>query len=96
MLAALLAGLTGCAVMPDSLYVEGEHTSHPLAGEPFGPRCEEDALTVANVGASWTRGGAYLDAGLGVKLVNHGFYGPPLTFNVRAGYRFNIGKDSQK
>jgi len=89
-LVVIALALAGCEVAPAAIYLEAEHTSHPFAGEPFGPASEEDGLTVANFGAEWVHGNAYLQSGLGWKLAHEGFKGPDLTFNIRAGYRFKL------
>lgn len=82
--------LTACAAMPTAFYAETEHVSHPFAGPPFGPSNEEDALDQVNVGVEWRKGGAYLQTSLGYVTADGGFYGPPLTFTARAGYRIQI------
>jgi hypothetical protein len=85
---AALALLTGCA---SAYRLEVEHVSHPLAGQPFGPRTDEDALTQAHALASWRRGVGYVEAGIGWNLRGEGgggFYGPALTGTVRAGVEF--------
>lgn len=90
-LASLAAlALSGCMLAPTAFYSEYEHVSHPLAGPPFGPENEEDWLDQLVIGAEWDKGGAYVQVGLGYVVTDGGFYGPPLTGTVRAGYRFNL------
>lgn len=81
MILAATIALSGCT----SLRAEWEHTSHPFAGEPFGPANEEDVLDTANLIARRQSGRFYTEAGLGWKLADGGFYGPELTFTYRAG-----------
>ena len=96
-LAALSSVLLGCAsVQPDYLFAEAEHVSHPFAGYPFGPASDEDCLNQQNVGAGWSRGGAYVEQSLGVKLNDCGFYGPDLTYTLRIGYRIPLNKGGSK
>jgi hypothetical protein len=92
---AILLGmqLTGCAVMPESMYAEVEHVSHPFAGPPFGPRTEEDTLNMINVGGTWSKDNVYMDVGLGYKFTDSGFHGPPLSFDMRVGYRIPLKKE---
>lgn len=83
---------TGCTY----LKTEVEHVSHPLAGKPFGPSTEEDALTQANVCAGKeTRSGVralwYAENCLGYKLDRSGFFGPELTYTGRVGVKFTLG-----
>jgi hypothetical protein len=85
----MLIFLNGCAsVQPTGLQTYWNHTSHPLAGPPFGPTHEEDSLDTANVDLIWERKSWFLELGVGYKLADGGFYGPKLTGNVRTGYRF--------
>lgn len=84
--------VSGCSLAPTAFYVEHEHVSHPLVGPPFGPENEEDWLDQVNVGAEWRKGGAYLHTSVGYVITDGGFYGPPLTATIRAGYRFQVRK----
>lgn len=85
--AVLLVGasLSACSGMR----VELEHTSHPLAGAPFGPRSEEDSLNTLNVVKRIERGRYYSEIGLGYKIGDGGFYGPDLTGTVRIGVKLD-------
>ena len=90
---ALMAGLwamtaTGCAGMR----LEVEHTSHPLAGPPFGERSEEDSLNTVNVIKRIQKGRVYAETGLGYKIGDGGFYGPDLTATVRVGVSLEPSK----
>lgn len=94
-LGSLLAGvlaLSGCSVIGGvcdqaQISVEYTHVSHPLAGAPFGPRTEEDALhTVGPVGRC-DMGRAYVEGGLGYKVRDGGFYGPDLTGSFNVGVK---------
>lgn len=85
----LLAG--GCSVQRPQVRLELEHVSHPLAGWPFGPSTEEDALTQANVMLEWERGRVRVEQGLGYRLMDQGFYGPELTYTGRVSVR--IGRE---
>lgn len=80
-LSAALFCLTGCG----SYRVEWEHVSHPMAGPPFGLASDEDALDTINVIGRKDTGRFYVEAGLGYKLADAGFYGPELTFTSRIG-----------
>jgi hypothetical protein len=71
--------VTACSGMR----VELEHTSHPFAGPPFGPRSEEDSLDTLNVIKSFKTGRVSVDLGLGRKLGDGGFYGPRTTATAR-------------
>lgn len=83
-LVALLA--TGCSsLLPNAARVEIEHVSHPMAGPPFGPRNEEDALSQLNILVRWQQSAWYAESGLGYKLEDSGMYGPRLTFTARVG-----------
>lgn len=79
---------SGCTGMR----VEVEHTSHPLAGPPFGPRSEEDSLNTINVVKRVEKGRFYAEGGLGYKFDDGGFYGPPLTATVRVGVSLEPSK----
>lgn len=80
-LALAAVALTACS----SVRVEHEHLSHLLAGPPFGAKTEEDSLNTLNVIARRQMGRAYVEAGLGYKIGDGGFYGPDLTFTSRFG-----------
>ena len=76
----------GCsALRPDALLAELHHVSHPLAGYPFGPSNEEDALSQLNVLLRWHYGDWYAESGCGYKLEDAGVLGPDLTFTARVG-----------
>jgi hypothetical protein len=82
----------GCAIAPHSVRAELEHVSHPLAGYPFGPADEEDALSQLNVLLKWhQQRGWYTEAGCGYKLMDEGMHGPRLTFTARIGKEFRLG-----
>src|SRR5688572_10945934 len=83
---SLLVGTscTGCSTngvtaLPGYSGIEIEHISHPLAGFPFGPANEEDALSHLNGFVGWTKGRMYSEVTLGYSLADSGFYGPRLT-----------------
>lgn len=72
--------LTGCAGMPD--YVKPEavdvgwgHNSYPALGYPFGPADEEDTLDTLGLRSQWRKDRYFLEAGVGYKLRDGGFYG---------------------
>jgi hypothetical protein len=88
LLACLL--LQGCAMSPDLVRAEEEHTSHPLAGPPFGSKSEEDSLDALNLIARWNAGAWYAETGLGYRIGDGGFYGPRLTFTSRVGREFRV------
>jgi hypothetical protein len=79
--AALAIALSGCATVS----AEWAHTSHPMAGYPFGPSYEEDTLDTLNVIGRHQIGRTYVEMGVGYKLADGGFYGPELTFTSRIG-----------
>lgn len=81
---------SGCSVMGgmcDETRVDLQytHVSHPLAGAPFGPKEEEDALHTLGPMGRCTVGRGYVDLGVGYKLRDAGFYGPELTGTVNVG-----------
>jgi hypothetical protein len=84
---AIAVTLAGCA---SGVRLEAEHVSHPFAGRPFSDRTEEDSLTQVNALLEWQRHGWFIESGLGYRVRDGGFYGPPLTFTVRAGRRFEL------
>lgn len=87
-LAALL--LSGCAVTPEYSGIEWEHISHPMAGPPFGPEDEEDALDHVNGYAGWHVGQrGYVEITSGYRLVDEGFYGPDWTGGIRVGVKIH-------
>lgn len=65
--------------------VEYTHISHPLAGYPFGPGTEEDAVHTAGPMGRCDMGRAYVEGGLGWKVRDAGFYGPELTGTLNVG-----------
>lgn len=85
----LMLMTSGCALTEHcdsmSLRIEHEHVSHPLAGYPFGPASEEDALDHVGPVGRCTVGRGYVDMNLGWKIGDGGFYGPRLTGGVRIG-----------
>lgn len=89
----LIAALLSVVLMSGCTYatVELRHTSHPFAGPPFGPKSEEDSLNTANACAGRSKAGIFLEHCLGYKLSDGGFYGPEVTYDVRAGVRFEWG-----
>jgi len=91
-LASALLLCACAAVKPDSARAEWEHVSHPLAGPPFGPPSEEDALDQLNLMLHWQRGAWFAESGLGYKLADEGMYGPRLTFTSRVGREIRFTK----
>jgi hypothetical protein len=79
--------LTGCTI--NGVTAEYEHVSHPLAGPPFGPRTEEDSLNVANLVIDMKTQSPRICVQhvLGYKLSDGGFYGPRVTYELRAGIK---------
>lgn len=66
--------LSGCVLTaPQHVAAEWHHASFPLAGQPFGPKEEEDALDTLGLAARWEFGRVYFDAGLGHRVRDAGF-----------------------
>lgn len=80
--------MAGCA---NYATVELDHTSHPLAGPPFGPETEEDSLDRINGCIGREHAGWFAEGCLGYKYVYAGFVGPRLTFDGRIGRKFRFG-----
>ncbi len=79
-----LALSSGCTLIT----AEIEHTSHPLAGYPFGPADEEAALNTLNIVFRQDySNGVYVEQGLGYKICTHeyDFVGPKVTYTGRIG-----------
>lgn len=90
-MAIALGSMLGCT----SLSLEYEHVSHPMAGEPFGPKSEEDWLDQINACGTRTveiseRLNIYGTSCLGYSLTDGGFYGPELTGTLRTGIEFTL------
>jgi hypothetical protein len=81
------AVFSGCMSVPDRVDLDWAHVSHPLLGAPFGPSSEEDTLDVAEISATWNRGPFFMQAGLGKRLADGGFYGDDFIFNSRVGMK---------
>jgi hypothetical protein len=88
--------LAGCGSVPfcekQSIRTEYEHLSHLTAGPPFGPQDEEDSLDQISLIGRCTQGRAYIEMGIGYRLIDNGFYGPDEIFTGRAGY-YLFGED---
>ena len=93
----LSLALTGCALEPNSIRVEAEHTSH-ISQHFVSPDINAgfDALMVV---AHWEGHGLFLDVGDGINLSPHepalepvygGLVGPRETFVARAGYEIRL------
>lgn len=86
----VIASLAAAGCAPHAIRAEYEHISHPLAGPPFGPRSEEDALDHLAILARWHFELVTVDVGLGYKLVDGGMYGPKCTGIVRVSKEFSL------
>lgn len=86
-LAAL--ALSGCSILPAPEYVSGctTHVSHPLRGQPFGPKEEEDSLNTVGACTHWERGRVTIDMGLGYSYTDSGFYGDDFVYQGTIGYK---------
>lgn len=86
---ASVALLAGCSSLPmQSIRLEAEHVSHPLAGWPVNDSNNEDALTQVNVLKRYENHRFYVEHGIGWNLQGEhggGFYGPGLTYTARVG-----------
>lgn len=79
--------LSGCASLaPDSQSTGWTHVSHPLLGAPFGPSSEEDTLDTIDTRLEWSRGRYRIEASLGYRVADGGFYGDDFIFMGRVGY----------
>jgi hypothetical protein len=84
---AAVALLSGCALMPDSQSTGWTHVSHPLLGPPFGPGNEEATLDTIDTRVEWQRGRYRIEASLGYRVTDGGFYGDDFIFMGRVGYQ---------
>lgn len=88
---ALLVVLAGCGSLPQAMPNQVDacltHVSHPLRGEPFGPRSEEDSLDTIGACAQWERGRVSFDTGLGYRYRDGGFYGDDFIFEGRVSVK---------
>src|ERR1700675_1216647 len=74
--AVLYLGLTGCAVMPDTIGPEIEHMSHATQHEPLTSTPTHFGVEIAQVTATWTYGRVYLALSEGIALDKRSPYGP--------------------
>ena len=99
--AGLIAALciSGCAIEPNTVRVEGEHLSHLT--QHFGADPTHFGLDSVSVVAHWGKpAGAFLELGEGIELdramrVNGdreigAFFGPRELFTGRIGYTFKL------
>jgi hypothetical protein len=89
--------LTGCALEPQSVRVELDHTSHATQHEPFTAHPTGYGYDQAAVIAHWNARGAFVEIGEGVILercvddvCNGSFAGPREVFTGRVGYVFEL------
>lgn len=85
-IATTLVLCTGCA---STARVQIAHYSHSSAGAPFGPKSQEDGLTVLEVVGRWELPfGIYTEAGIGYNVKGRnggGFYGPAEVTSLKIG-----------
>lgn len=55
--------LSGCALEPNALRVEGSHTSHLFQHFDGTPEVDRHCYDMVGVAAHWQKRGAYFDAG---------------------------------
>lgn len=86
----------GCGPLsakPDTARLSTAHYSHLSAGFPFGPKNEEDALTLLNMKGNWKCGSEFFEAGIGINIAGKnggGFYGPSEVVGFEYGYEFSL------
>ena len=101
----LISSTAGCSLLSPLAPHYGkaeplDHLSHIQAGEPFGPKTEEDTVTQSNFMLGWERvfgQRSYLELGMGYMWQDSGFHGPRWTTTVRAGKKicFQVDKCGQ-
>lgn len=84
-----LATLSGCAVVPspDQCFANYDHVSHPLQGEPFGPKTEEGTIDSVGGTCRWERGRMFFESGLSYSWPDSDLYGDDLLFNSRVAIK---------
>jgi hypothetical protein len=98
--AVLYLGLTGCAVMPDTIAPEIEHMSHATQHEPFTNEPTHYGVEILQATAEWNVGRAYLRVSEGIALDKRNpygeaygdIYGPREQFTAAIGYKFKVPK----
>lgn len=96
---SLALGLTGCALAPNTVRVQGDHLSH--IGQHFGASRTNFGAEYAEVIARWQFKGAYVDVGQGYNLSSGvgvveglscpgGICGPRELTTVAVGYEWRI------
>lgn len=80
-----LAALSGCASLPapKTCFANYDHVSHPLQGQPFGPKTEEGTIDSVGATCRWEKGRVFMESGLSYMWPDSDLYGDDLLFNSR-------------
>lgn len=84
-----LATLQACATVPspNACFVNYDHVSHPLQGQPFGPKTEEGTIDSIGGTCRWEKGRVFIESGLSYMWPDSDLYGDDLLFNSRVAYK---------
>ena len=97
----LFLGLTGCALMPDTIAPEIEHMSHATQHEPLTNNPTHFGVEIVQVTGTWNLSkNIYLELSEGIALDRRDAYGPSYgevygpreQFTGKIGYKFEVSK----